>query len=160
MKHDGPFRIPAPLTAAEKVSRAAVFKASQEPSGLLTAAVSSEMVDEATAPVVDTAAVESTDECEYGPHAARILRDCCRDVALAPQDKKRSVFEEVAKKMDKAVAGQWLPKAVMMDRLQGIAETQGSFGMSPDQIQQLIADAAEAIPTPGLPRCRRRWCVA
>ncbi len=80
--------------------------------------------------------------------SSAILSDCCRDVALAPKENKRSVFEEVAKKMGDAVAGQWLPKTVMMDRLLGIAETHGSFGLNPDQIQQLIADAAEAIRIP------------
>jgi RecA-family ATPase len=46
------------------------------------------------------------------------------------------------------VADQWLPKAMMMDRLLDIAEAHGSFGLNPEQIQQLIADAAETIRTP------------
>jgi len=148
MNRDGPFRSRAPLTATEKASRAAVLKASQEPSGSLTAAVFTEMLDEAAAMVADTSALESTDAREYGPHAAQILSGCWRDVALAPKESKRSVFEEVAKRMGDAVAGQWLPKTVMMDRLQIIAETHRYFGLKPDQIQQLIADAAEAIRIP------------
>jgi hypothetical protein len=46
------------------------------------------------------------------------------------------------------VSGKWLSKAAMVDCLQGIAETHGPFGLNPDQVQQLIADAAEAIPIP------------
>ena len=87
MKRDGPFRPAAPLTATEKASRAAVLKASQEPCGPLAAPVSSAILDEATARMTDTAALK--DAREYGAHAARILSDCRRDVALAPKDDKR-----------------------------------------------------------------------
>jgi putative DNA primase/helicase len=137
-------RNPAPLTATEKASRAAVLKASQEPREPLTAAVSSEL-DEAAEMVADTTALGRTDARMYGQHAAQILSDCRRDVAVAREETKLIVFQEVAKKIGKAVSGQWLPKAVMADRLLEIAEAHGSFGLNPEEIQQLIADAAEAI---------------
>jgi putative DNA primase/helicase len=147
MRCDGPLRRPVPLTAIESARRAAVLKASQGPNEPLTAVVSAEIPDDA-AVVDDAAAVERTDVREYGPHAARILSDCWREVALAPKESKRSVFEQAAKKMGHAVSGQLLPKTLVVDRLQVIADAHGSFGFSPDQIQQLIANAVEAIRIP------------
>src|SRR5229473_6187999 len=147
MRRDGPFRTRAPLTAIESARRVAVFKASQEPGRPLAAAVSSEMLAEAAA-VADTTVPECDNTSQYGHRAAKILSDCRRDVALAPEDTKKIVFQEVAKRIGEAVTDQWLTKAAMMDRLQDIAEGHGSFGLNPEQLQQLIADAAEAIHVP------------
>src|SRR5216684_8386820 len=105
MSHDGSFRTRAPLTAIETASRAAALKASQQPGGLLAAVVSSEMLDGAAA-VTETAQLERNDAFLYGHHAAQILSDCRRDVALAPEDKKKIAFQEMAKKICEAVAGQ------------------------------------------------------
>jgi putative DNA primase/helicase len=69
-------------------------------------------------------------------------------VALAPEGTKKIIFQEMAKKIGEAVAGRWLPKTVMVDHLSDIADAHGSFGLNPEQIQQLIADAADAIPIP------------
>jgi len=136
-----------PLTAIETASRAAVLKASQDPRQPMAAVVSSEMLDEITA-VTDTARSEAADKRLFGQRTALFLSDCRRDVALASENTKKIVFQEVAKKIGEAVADQWLTKAAMMDRLQDIAEGHGSFGLTPEQLQQLIADAAEAICIP------------
>lgn len=113
-----------------------------------------------TAAGTDAGMAERNDERLCGRHAAKILRDCRRDVALAPSDARKNVFQEVAKKLGQMVADQWLPKAVMVDRLLEIAEAHGSFGLIPEQIQQIIVDAAEAICSPknapvSLPLTRR-----
>ena len=142
MRRDGPFRTPAPLTAIESARRAAALKGNQEPKRPLAAAASPEMGDEGVV-VNETAAPEANDEIDFGPRTAQILRNCRRDVAFAPEDTKKIVFQEVAKKLGEAVAGQWLPKTVMIDRLLDIAEAHGSFGLNQDEIQQLIADAAK-----------------
>jgi putative DNA primase/helicase len=63
-------------------------------------------------------------------------------------DRKKDVFKDAGKILGKEVSEGWLSKAAMVDRLFQIAEVHNRFGLSPDQIQQLIADAAEAIPTP------------
>jgi putative DNA primase/helicase len=95
----------------------------------------------------DARAPERNDERLYEPRAAQILRDCRRDVALAPADAKEIAFQEVAKRIGQAVADQWLPKAVMVDWLMDIAQAHGSFGLSPDELQNLICDAAVAAAT-------------
>jgi putative DNA primase/helicase len=143
MSRDGPFRPRAPLTAIESARRAAALKANGESDQPTAAAVSSEMLEEVAA--VDEAGSEVADERLFGPRTAQFLSDCRRDVALAPEDTKKIVFQEMAKKIGQAVAGQWLPKTVMMDRLLDIAEAHGSFGLNPEQLQRLIAEAAEAI---------------
>jgi putative DNA primase/helicase len=83
-----------------------------------------------------------------GRRTAQFLSGCRRDVALASPETRKIVFQEVAKKIGEAVADQWLPKAAMMDHLRDIAECHGSFGLDPEQLQQLMADAAEAIRIP------------
>lgn len=151
MRRGDPFRTPAPLTAIEAARRAAALKANQERSQPRAAAVSSEMRDEVVA-VTDTSGHEANDEIHFGPRTAQILRDCWRDVALAPKDTKKILFQAMAKKLGEEVAGQWLTKTVMMDRLFEIAQVHGPFGLNPGQIQQLITDAAEAIRvTPAAP---------
>jgi len=147
MSREGPIRIRAPLTAIESARRAAALKANQAPQQPIGAAVPSETLDEAAA-ITDFTMPKANDVFLYGQHAAKILSDCSRAVALAPEETRKIVFQEVAKKIGEAVAGQWLPKATMMDRLLEIAEAHGSFGLNPEQIQQLIADAAETICIP------------
>jgi hypothetical protein len=77
----------------------------------------------------------------YGRHSS-IGR---RDVAVAREETKLIVFQEVAKKIGKAVSGQWLPKAVMADRLLEIAEARGSFGLKPAGSIAFIAAARAAF---------------
>jgi putative DNA primase/helicase len=147
MSRDGPFRIQAPLTPIETARRAAALKANQESNRPLAAAASSEMRDEVVA-VNETAVPEANDELLFGRRAAQILSDSRREVALAPEGVKKIVFQEIAKKFGAEVAGQWLPKTVMIDRLLDIAQAHGSFGLNPEQLQRLIADAAEGIRFP------------
>ena len=151
VRRDGPFRSPAPLTAVESARRAAALKANREPDQPTAAAVSSEMLGEVAA-VTDTAGSEVADERQFGRRTAVFLSDCQRDVALASEDTKKIVFQEVAKKIGESVADQWLPKSAMMDRLFHIAETHRFFGLTQDQLQQMIADAAEAIRIPQAPQ--------
>jgi RecA-family ATPase len=147
MSREGPIRIRAPLTAIESARRAAALKANREPDQPTAAVVSSEMLDEVAA-VTDTAGPEATDERLFGRRTAQFLSGCRRDVALASEETKKIVFEDVAKKIGEAVADQWLPKSAMMDRLSDIAQAHGSFGLNTEQLQQLIADAAEGIHIP------------
>ena len=135
-----------PLTAIESARRAAALKANRESSQTTAAAVSFEMPDEVAA--VDTAGSEVADKRQFGQRTAQILSDCRRDMALAPEHTKKTVFQEIAKRLGEEVAGQWLPKMVMVDRLSDFAQAHGSFGLNPEQLQQLIADAAEAIRIP------------
>ena len=94
----------------------------------------------------DAAMVERNDERRYGRHAAQILSNGQRDVALASSDAKQAVYQEVVRSISQAVADQWLPKAVMADWLMDIARAHGSFGLNSDQLQQLISDAAVEVP--------------
>jgi putative DNA primase/helicase len=145
MRRDGPLRSPAPLTAIESARRAAALKANRESDTAV--AVSSEMLDE-VATVANTARPEATDERLFGRRTAQFLSGCRRDVALASEETRKIVFQEVAKKIGEAVAEQWLSKAAMVDRLFHIAEGHRFFGLTPEQLQQLIANAVEAIRIP------------
>jgi putative DNA primase/helicase len=146
MRRDGPFRSPAPLTAIESARRAAALKANQESDQPTAAAVPSEMLEEVAA--VDTAGSEVADIRQFGQRTAQILSDCRRDMALAPEHTKKTVFQEIAKKLGEEVAGQWLPKTAMVDCLFHIAEGYRFLGLTPDELQKLIADAVKAIPIP------------
>jgi RecA-family ATPase len=133
------------LTPIEAAQRAAALKANQAPNQRLAPAVSPGMIDEVAA-IADAAGPERNDAFLYGKHAAKILGDGRRDVALASANEKRTVFREVAKTFGQAVADQWIPKSAMMDRLVDIAETHGCFGLNAEQLQQLIAEAAPSVP--------------
>jgi putative DNA primase/helicase len=148
MKRDGPFRPRAPLTAIEMTQRAAVLRANQTLDLPSAPAVAPEILDEVVA-ITDKAALsEKNDERLYGRLTAKFLRDCRRDVAAAPEGARKVVFQDVSKRIGEAVTDQWLTKAAMMDRLRDIAECHGWFGLDPEQLQQLMADAAEAIRIP------------
>lgn len=145
MRRDGAFYARAPLTAIESARRAAALKANQESDHSTAEAVSSKILDEVAA-VANTAGSEAADEHLFGRRTAQFLSDCQREVALAPEDTRKTVFQKIAKKIGEAVADQWLTKAAMMDRLADIAEANRAFGLNPDQLQQIMADAAKAIP--------------
>jgi hypothetical protein len=135
------------LTAIESARRAAAQKANREIGRPKAAMVSSATMVEVAA-VTNRAALEGNDELLFGPRTAQMLSECWRNVALAPDDRKKTVFQEIGKRLGEAVSGQWLIKSAMTDRLQAIADAHGSFGLNPEQIQQLIADAAAAIRIP------------
>ncbi|WP_271528896.1 AAA family ATPase [Bradyrhizobium sp. CCBAU 25338] len=73
------------------------------------------------------------------------MRDCKRDVALAPHDSRLAAFEAAANTLSAAVTDRWLPKAIIADRLQEIANAHGAFGKSPEEIQQVISGAVAKI---------------
>jgi hypothetical protein len=101
------FQSRVPLTANELARRAAALSANQpmqENQG--GDAEPSRMAD------VENDPPEPSDERQYGPTAAQILRDAKRGVALASSDAKLGVFQQVASTLAEAVAGQWLPKGL------------------------------------------------
>jgi putative DNA primase/helicase len=147
MSGDGPFRTRVPLTAAEEARRAAALKANRDTGRPMADMLSPEPMVEVAA-VTSGAGQEAKDERSFGPRTAQMLRKCQGDVALAPNDRKKDVFKEVGKRLGEEVSGGWLSKAAMVDRLLEIAEVHNRFGLNPDQIQQLIADAAKAIRIP------------
>ncbi len=116
----------APLTSLELEKRAAALKASSSNNG----------------------ASGASDVHLYGQRAAAILRDCKRDVALARHEHRLTTFEAAAETLSAAVADRWLPKAIIADRLQEIADAHGAFGKSPEQIQQIISNAMAKIEVP------------
>jgi putative DNA primase/helicase len=112
-----------PLTSLELERRAAALKASS----------SKDVTSDAS------------DARQYGERAAGIIRDCKRDVALAPADGKLAAFEVAAASLSSAVADRWLPKAIVADRLQEIADAHGAFGRSTAEIQRIISNAVTKI---------------
>jgi RecA-family ATPase len=143
MSSDDTFDARVPLTPIEVAQRAAALKTNRPPSLPLGPAVSTRMTDDAA--ITEAAGPERNDVSLYGKYAAKILSDGRRDVALASANEKRTVFREVANTFGQAVADQWIPKAVMMDRLLDIAQRHGSFGLNPEQLQQLIAESAHSV---------------
>jgi hypothetical protein len=151
MSRDHNFRPPAPLTAIETARRAAALMANQGSNQPIAPVVAAEMLDVVAAADADTVVPEGNDAHLYGQYAARILSDCQRDVALASVDAKMIAFKKGATKIGQAVADQWLPMAVMADRLLEIAEAHGSFGLNPEQLQYLISDAVAEVAIPQTP---------
>ncbi|MEZ0031254.1 putative DNA primase/helicase [Bradyrhizobium japonicum] len=88
--------------------------------------------------------LDRVDARQYGEYAASIIRDCKRDVASAPTDRKLAAFEAAAATLSAAVIDRWLPKAIIADRLQEIAG-HSAFGKSPDEIQRIISNAVAKI---------------
>ncbi|WP_074122251.1 AAA family ATPase [Bradyrhizobium sp. AS23.2] len=126
----------APLTAAELKRRAEALMANGQAAGPSDA---------------EDSRAESPDERQYGPTAAKILRDVKRGVALASQDAKFAVFTEAATTLADAVVNQWLPKNVMVDRLSEIAVAHGHFGRDRLEVEELIARYADRASTPQKP---------
>jgi putative DNA primase/helicase len=147
MSRDRTSRAGAPLTVVESARRAAALAANRESKQPMAP----QMQEEIAAAAADTAVSHTNDTYLYGSHAAQILSDCQRDVALAAADAKMIAFQEVAKKVGQAVTDQWLPKAAMVDRLLDIAEAHGSFGLSQEQIQDLISSAVADVCKPHTP---------
>jgi putative DNA primase/helicase len=75
-------------------------------------------------------AFAASDDRQYGSYAAGILRNAARYVALAPSiDAKLIAFGEVAATLSKAVSDLWLPKNIVVHRLNQIADAHRSFGL-------------------------------
>jgi hypothetical protein len=87
----------------------------------------------------------TSDAREYGERAAGIIRDCKREVAIAPHESRLAAFEAAAKTLSAAATDRWLPKAIIVDLLQGIADNHNAFGKSPDDIQLVISNAVARI---------------
>jgi putative DNA primase/helicase len=127
----------APLTSAELARRAAALTANQ-----------STIVNSENDADVETIITEPSDEQQYGATAARVLRESKRGVALASKEAKLALFHKAAATLAEAVAGQWLPKNVMVDRLHEIATTHDFFGLDQSEIQNLIGDYTANIVMP------------
>jgi hypothetical protein len=127
-----------PLTAIELRRRAAVLSAANPPQA--------NQKGEAESPLVETLVPEPSDERQYGKKAAQVLRDVKRSVALASDDARLAVFQQAATILAEAVAGQWVPKHVMVDRLADIAEAHKFFGRSQDDIHGIISECSARIP--------------
>ncbi|MET4841927.1 AAA family ATPase [Bradyrhizobium japonicum] len=115
-----------PLTSLELEKRAAVLKASPYNDG----------------------EAGTSDVHLYGQRAAAVLRDCKRNVAVAPHEDRLTAFVAAAATLSTAVADRWLPKAIIADRLQEIADAHGAFGKPPGEIQQIISNAMAEIDVP------------
>jgi putative DNA primase/helicase len=98
--------------------------------------------------VVEDEKFSPSDERQYGSTAAQILRDAKRGVALASDDARFAVFQQAAAVLAEAVASQWLPKNVMVDRLYDIATAHGFFGRDQYDIQEMIGEYSARVPPP------------
>jgi putative DNA primase/helicase len=133
-----------PLTEIELARRAAVLSAAKRPVQINQECdAEARMVDD-----VENFPPEPNDERQYGSMAARILRDAKRGVALASDDARLAVFQQAAATLAEAVAGQWLPKNVMVDRLYDIATAHGFFGRDQYDIQGMIGECSAKVPAP------------
>lgn len=126
-----------PLTPDEMARRAAALTANQP-----IKAKSEDNTD------VETIISEPSDEQQYGPMAAKVFRDAKRGVALASSEAKLVLFHEAATTLAEAVAGQWLPKGVMVDRLYEIATAHSFFGHDQSEIQDMIGEYSANIIMP------------
>jgi hypothetical protein len=132
----------SPLTAIELERRAAVLSATKGPPAIRSCNPESLAAD------VETFRPEPSDERQYGSMAAKILRDAKRSVALASNDAKLAVFREAAATLAEAVAGQWLPKNVMVDLLADIAEAHNFFDKGQGDIHEMIGECSAKVPAP------------
>lgn len=91
--------------------------------------------------ILDTAEIAR----RYGQHAANIVINSKRSVALAPPGAKWTAYEHAVATLARAVDS-WLPKNCAVDAAQDIAVANGFFGRMPTEIQQTIAAAFAAKP--------------
>lgn len=127
-----------PLTAIELSHRAAVLSAANPP----------QTDQKGDAKSVETFVPEPTDERQYGKMAAQVMRDARRSVALSSDGARFAVFQQAAATLAEAVAGQWLPKNVVVDRLRDIAAAHGFFGQEASGIETMIGGYFAKIPAP------------
>jgi putative DNA primase/helicase len=138
------FQHRAPLTASERERRAAVLAAVTGHSSAPINIGPDNIETFPREPTIDG----SGDERNFGKMAAQFLRDAKRSVALASDDARLAVFEQAAGALSEAVAGQWLPKNTMVDRLRDIATAHGFFGRGASDIEAIIGTYCEKIPAP------------
>jgi hypothetical protein len=138
-----------PLTASEMARRAAVLAAANQPVQTnQPAALVKQKCDAESPMVVEDGKLSPNDEKQYGAMTAQILRDTRRAIALASDDARLAVFQQAAATLAEAVAGQWLPKVVMVDRLYDIATAHKFFGRDQYDIQGMIGEYSANIPAP------------
>jgi putative DNA primase/helicase len=144
-----------PLTETEKARRAAVLSTNQRDSQSFDLAIEFGFEHPMVIPTDDIGS-GSIDKHLYGQHAAEILRNCRRGVALAlTVEGKLTAFREAATTLGEAVAAQWIPKNVMADRLLDIAVAHSWFGLGPEQIQDVISDAVQRLKSLARPAALR-----
>lgn len=131
------------LTAIELARRAAVLAAASQP-----AQINQECDAQSPLIVVEDEKLSPSDEKQYGATAAQILRDAKRGVALASDNARLAVFQQAAIVLADAVASQWLPKNVMVDRLYDIAAAHGFFGLEASGIEAIIGGYCAKISAP------------
>ena len=129
-----------PLTAIELSRRAAVLSAAKP--------AQTGQKGEASLPHAETFNPEPSDERQYGKLGAQVMRDAMRSVALESNDARLAVFQQAAATLADAVAGQWLPKNVVIDRLRDIAVAHGFFGQDASRIEAMIGGYFAKIPAP------------
>jgi putative DNA primase/helicase len=127
-----------PLTAIEMSRRAAVLSTANLPQTDQNGEVLP----------AETFIPDPSDERQYGNMAAQVIRDAKRSVALASDDARLAVFEQAAATLAEAVAGQWLPKSVAVDRLTDIAVAHNFFGRDQGGIHGIIGKCFANAPTP------------
>jgi putative DNA primase/helicase len=138
------FQHRTPLTAIEREQRAAVLAAVN---GNAAAPIDTGPEDIDTFPRKPTSD-EASYERQFGRMATQVLRDARRSVALAPNDARLAVFQQAAASLAEAVAGQWLPKNVVVDRLRDIAAAHDFFGQEASGIETMIGGYCAKIPAP------------
>ena len=104
--------------------------------------------EEATGAAETSIQADTRDADRLATVAAELIRDAKRNVALASDDARLAVFQQAAAKLSEAVAGQWLPKNIMVDRLNDIAAAHGFFGREASDIETMIGGYCEKIPAP------------
>jgi AAA domain-containing protein len=127
-----------PLTAIELSRRAAVLSTANLP----------QTDQKGEVPPVESFIPDPSDERQYGNMAAQVIRDAKRSVALASNDARLAVFQRAAANLAETVAGQWLPKNIMVDRLRDIAAAHGFFGLEASDIETMIGDYCAKISAP------------
>ena len=113
-------------------------------------------VESRSAPTSDkTIQADPRDVDPFGNHAAELIRDARRNVAIAAgQAAKFTAFQQSAEDLAKAAADQWLPTGHIVEVLTDIATAHGYFGTTAKEVEAIIsqaikaADAAKIISVP------------
>jgi hypothetical protein len=90
---------------------------------------------------VDPSGPYTDDVDNFGNLAANMLSGSRRLVTQAPSNEKERVFRQVAAAMAGAAEHKWITSEVMISRLKSIAEENGRLGFSPEQLEEVIAEA-------------------
>jgi hypothetical protein len=93
----------------------------------------------------DTIQTDLGDASQFGKHAAELIRDARRKVALAAgQAAKVAAFRQSAEALAKAFAGQWLPKNRVVEVLTDTAMAHDYFGTTVGEVEAIIGNTIEA----------------